>query len=175
MKKENFQDKANKILLANPEQSKVIIVENGQCFFSEVDASNYHSKMKFEKDPEVFFREGDQPEDDLDLQEALQQSKSDKEDLEELVAQITDALDPEVEISVNQETPEQVADIVKLREALQSETEKNEELQGELETEKQKSQDLQQELDALKQANQNKVEPENKKEDAKTKTDNKKA
>ncbi|WP_312296877.1 hypothetical protein [Chryseobacterium sp.] len=66
-----FQKKANALFEQYPEVSKVFISENGQCFFDEKAAKEYHILRGFDLDPEIFFRDGTQDEDDPDLQEAL--------------------------------------------------------------------------------------------------------
>lgn len=66
-----FQQKANALFEQYPEVSKVFISENGQCFFDEKAAKDYHHLRGFDLDPEIFFRDGIQDEDDQDIQEAL--------------------------------------------------------------------------------------------------------
>lgn len=161
MAKDNFKDKAAKILADHPEENKVIIVENGQCFFNDKAAQDYHDKSGFETEPKVFFREGFEPEDDSDLAEAYEQVQQENEDLKKLVEQINEALDPDVAITVDKDTPEEVANIVQLREALDAETETNK--------------NLQENLAALKEAIKDNQETDNKQENAKTKTNSKKA
>lgn len=161
MKKEEFQDKANRILLNHPEEKKVIIVENGQCFFNEADAQNYHHNMKFESEPQTFFREGGDNNDDLDLEEAYEKVLQENEALKHLVEQINEALSSEETVTVDAHTPEEVANIVQLREALDAEIEKNK--------------NLEENFNSLKEAVKVEQESQNKNEDAKTKTDSKKA
>lgn len=161
MAKDKFQKKADNILAEHPEESKVIIVENGQCFFNEQAAQNYHDTMKFEKDLEVFFRDGIEPEDDSDLAEAYEKVQQENGDLKELIEKIREALSSEETITVDMDTPEEVTNIVQLREALDAEIEANN--------------NLQENLSALKEAVKTDQETEKKKEDAKTKTDSKKA
>ena len=70
-----FQQKANALFEQYPEVSKVFISENGQCFFDEKAAKDYHHLRDFDLDPEIFFRDGIQDEDDSDLQEALHKTE----------------------------------------------------------------------------------------------------
>lgn len=161
MAKDNFKKKAKNLLSEHPGENKVIIVENGQCFFNEKAAQEYSDKMKFEQEPQTFFREGAEPEDDSDLQTAYESLKEEKDLQDLLIEQIRQALDPEQAITVGKDTPEEVSDIIKLREALETEIEDKT--------------NLQEELTALKEAKESQGEPVNKKDNAKTKTNSKKA
>src|SRR5690606_6309306 len=161
MAKDNFKKKADKLLSKHPGENKVIIVENGQCFFNEKAAREYSDKMKFEQEPKTFFREGVEPEDDSDLAEAYESLKEEKDLQDLLIEQIRQALDPEQTVTVDKDTPEEVSDIVQMREALQEVVEINN--------------SLQEELTALKEAKENQEEPVKKQDNAKTKTNSKKA
>jgi chromosome segregation ATPase len=107
---------ANKILLDNPDENRVFITEDGQAFFDEIQANNHAVKNEF-SEPEVFFREGFEPEDTKVLEEELAQVKEDNETLTEVLDDIQKAVDftqdaPEV----TQESNIVVAAVVQLRE-----------------------------------------------------------
>ncbi|WP_312399498.1 hypothetical protein [Chryseobacterium sp.] len=181
MSKNKNQKLANQIFEAHPEQNKVFISENGQAFFDENAVKQYHSKMGFEEDPEVFFREGVEDEDDSSFLEAYSKSEAAKNLLEarlDTIYQITD-LEQDYE-PVNADTDEIVTAVVSLREKYQysqdlllqsnAEVERLSNIQEEKET-------LSKELDsALKQiASLSKTTPKKQTTDVKSETESNQA
>lgn len=162
MTKKDKQAKVNKLFKEHVNENKIIMTENGQCFFSPNDAQSYHDQMGFEQDPEVFFREGVEIKDDSDLEKALDQAEKSLSEKTSVLKQAEEALSADVE--VDQSTPEIVAEIIQLKEKLTLSQKDNERLQGELTN-------MTEAFEALKES----VEPEKPKSDAKAKTDSKKA
>lgn len=117
MSKKEFQKKANSLFEAYPEQNKVVISENGQCFFDENSAKAYHEQMGFESEPETFFREGYGDEDDQDLQEALHNATLEKSELSAIIEEVENVanLDEEYE-PATADTDETVVAVIALRE-----------------------------------------------------------
>ncbi|WP_086984820.1 hypothetical protein [Elizabethkingia miricola] len=117
MSKKEFQKKAKALLEAYPEQNKVVISENGQCFFDEIAAKAYHENMGFESEPETFFREGYGDEDDQDLQEALHNATLEKSLLSGVIDEVLSVanLDEEYE-PATKDTDETVIAVIALRE-----------------------------------------------------------
>ena len=115
--KNKFQEKANALFEKHPDENKIIIVENGQCFFDETIAKDYHELKGFEKDPETFFREGFEDEDDSDLQEALQNAELKKLELQSVIDEIIIVADLEQEYEpAGVDTNETVTSVISLRE-----------------------------------------------------------
>jgi hypothetical protein len=85
---------------AYPEQNKAWITDDGQGFFKENYAKNNASEKGLE-DPEVFFREGYQSEDNQDLEEALQETEETVKEQEIVLNTVIDVANIEAE-----ETPE---------------------------------------------------------------------
>ncbi len=117
--KKEFQKKANALLEKHPEEKKVIIVENGISFFDEGAAKEYHKNMKFDSDPEVFFRDGYEDEDDSDLQESLHNATLKNQSLEAVLEEVATVADLESEYEpVTAETNETVTLVIIIREKL---------------------------------------------------------
>jgi hypothetical protein len=115
--KKKFQEKANALFEKYPNENKVIITENGQCFFDEKAAQDYHTKKWFDKDPEIFFREGHEDEDDSDLQEALHNAQLVNSDLTAVIDEVASVADLDHEYEpANFDTNETVTAVIALRE-----------------------------------------------------------
>lgn len=115
----NFQKKANTLFLQYPNENKVYISENGQCFFDEKAAKNYHEVKGFETEPEVFFREGFEDEDDTDVQEALHKSELERLNQAATLEEIAAVCDLDQEYTpANAETDETLTAVISLREKL---------------------------------------------------------
>ena len=115
--KKKFQEKANALFEKYPEANKIFISENGQCFFDEKAAKDYHDLRGFDKMPEVFFREGFEDEDDSDLQEALHNSELARKTLEAIIEDIVAVCDLDQEYEpANADTDETVTAVISLRE-----------------------------------------------------------
>ncbi|UCA61667.1 hypothetical protein KB553_09045 [Chryseobacterium rhizoplanae] len=115
--KKKFQEKANALFEKYPEANKIFISENGQCFFDEKAAKDYHDLRGFENQPEVFFREGTQDEDDSDLQEALHNSQLARKALEGIIEDIAAVCDLDQDYEpANADTDETVTSVISLRE-----------------------------------------------------------
>lgn len=115
--KKKFQEKANALFEKYPTENKVFITENGQCFFEEQAAKEYHTKKWFDKDPETFFREGFEDEDDTDLQEALHTAKLEVSELSAVIEEIVGVADLDQDYEpANFDTNETVTAVIKLRE-----------------------------------------------------------
>lgn len=110
---------AESVLKDHPAQNQVFITEDGQAFFSELSANQHNKRSAFESNPEPFYREGFEPEDTKELEEDLKATKAEKDKLVALVTEVFDATDLTKDApEVNQETPEVVAKVVSLREAI---------------------------------------------------------
>lgn len=115
--KNNFQKKANALFEQYPAEKKVIITENGQCFFDENAAKNYHDLKGFDSDPETFFREGFEDEDDSDLEEAFENAKMAKLELTAIVEEIGIVADLEQTYDpATADTDETLTSVIALRE-----------------------------------------------------------
>ena len=118
----NSKKIADEILKNYPEQNKVIVTQDGQAFFSDLDASHHQKRNGFDSEPEVFFREGFEPEDTKELEEDLWLTKQANETLADAIKEVILATDLEAKLpyEVNGQTPEVVAKVVLLREKLES-------------------------------------------------------
>lgn len=115
--KKKFQEKANVLFEKYPEANKIFISENGQCFFEEKAAKDYHDLRGFENEPEVFFREGFEDEDDSDLQEALHHSELARKALEGIIEDVAAVCDLDGDYEpANADTDETVTAVISLRE-----------------------------------------------------------
>lgn len=115
--KKKFQEKANALFEKYPEANKIFISENGQCFFDEKAAKDYHDLRGFENQPEVFFREGFEDEDDSDLQEALHNSELARKALEGIIEDVAAVCDLDQDYEpANADTDETVTAVISLRE-----------------------------------------------------------
>lgn len=112
-----FQEKANALFEKYPEANKIFISENGQCFFEEKAAKDYHGLRGFESQPEVFFREGFEDEDDSDLQAALHNSELARKVLEGIIEDVAAVCDLDQDYEpANADTDETVTAVISLRE-----------------------------------------------------------
>lgn len=112
---------AEQTLKEYPGQNEVHITSDGQAFFNLLDATNHASRNKFEA-PKTFFREGHEPEDAKEMEEALQLAEEKNTELTGVVNSVIAAADlnktpPEVSGS----THDAIAAVVSLREAHQKE------------------------------------------------------
>lgn len=115
--KKKFQEKANALFEKYPQANKIFISENGQCFFEEKAAKDYHNLRGFENQPEVFFREGFEDEDDSDLQEALHHSELARKALEGIIEDVAAVCDLDGDYEpANADTDETVTAVISLRE-----------------------------------------------------------
>lgn len=115
--KKKFQEKANALFEKYPQANKIFISENGQCFFEEKAAKDYHNLRGFENEPEVFFREGFEDEDDSDLQEALHNSELARKALEGIIEDVAAVCDLDQDYEpANADTDETVTAVISLRE-----------------------------------------------------------
>lgn len=115
--KKKFQEKANALFEKYPEANTIFISENGQCFFEEKAAKDYHDLRGFDNDPEVFFREGTQDEDDSDVQEALHNSQLARKALEGIIEDVAAVCDLDQDYEpANADTDETVTAVISLRE-----------------------------------------------------------
>ncbi|GEN71581.1 hypothetical protein [Chryseobacterium lathyri] len=129
-----FQEKANALFEKYPEANKIFISENGQCFFEEKAAQDYHDLKRFETKPEVFFREGTQDEDDPDLQEALHHSESARKVLEGIIQDVLSVCDLDQDYEpANADTDDTVTAVISLREKYAEKDRLLTEMGGELE------------------------------------------
>ncbi len=112
-----FQQKANALFEQYPEINKVFISENGQCFFDERAARNYHHLRGFEHDPQVFFRDGAQDEDDSDLETALHTAQLERKALAATIEEIAAVCDLDHDYEpADADTDETVTAVISLRE-----------------------------------------------------------
>lgn len=117
----NSKKIANEILKDYPESNKVIVTEDGQAFFVDLDATRHHQRNGFKKEPKVFFREGFEPEDTKELEEDLQITKEANATLGDAIKLVILATDLEADApEVDGQTPEVVAKVVGLREKLET-------------------------------------------------------
>lgn len=115
--KKKFQEKANALFEKYPEANKIFISENGQCFFEEKAAKDYHNLRGVENEPEVFFREGFEDEDDSDLQEALHNSELARKAFEGIIEDVAAVCDLDQDYEpANADTDETVTAVISLRE-----------------------------------------------------------
>ncbi|KFF13113.1 hypothetical protein IW15_10140 [Chryseobacterium soli] len=115
--KKKFQEKANALFEKYPQENKIFISENGQCFFDEKASKDYHGLKEFDSEPEVFFREGFEDEDDSDLQETLHQSELARMALTGIVEEIAIVCDLDQDYEpANTETDETLTSVIILRE-----------------------------------------------------------
>lgn len=115
--KKKFQEKANTLFEVYPEVSKIFISENGQCFFDEKAAKDYHNLRGFELEPEVFFREGFEDQDDSDLQEALHNTELARKTLAGIIEEVAGVCDLDKDYEpANSQTDETVTAVISLRE-----------------------------------------------------------
>lgn len=113
--KNTNQKIANEMFVDYPKENVVYITEDGQAFFDELAAKNHAKNRNFEN-PEVFFREGHEPEDKKELEEELLLLKEDYEVAVgqlELIEQVTDLT--QVAPQVDTSTSDVVAKVVTLR------------------------------------------------------------
>ncbi len=133
-KKSKNQKTAEALLKGSPEETQVYITEDGQPFFCKAYAERHHRDKGFEKDIEVFFREGFEPEDEEDLQKALELRTAEKEELDEILASVDAVADLEQDYEpVEQDTHETVTAVIALRERLKVQVDENTELKKEIE------------------------------------------
>lgn len=152
MKKQSLEQRANALLKAYPTQEKVFFTEDEQAFFVEEDAQAHHSAMEFETEIQVFFREGYEVEDTTNLQAAYEEAVMANEHKDLELDKVAGAIDLEKEVpKVDKNTSEVVTAVIAFREKYEQLVQENQSLATELET--------------LKTP----------KEDAKTKTNSKKA
>jgi hypothetical protein len=117
----NSKKIADEILKDYPKCNKVIVTEDGQAFFVDLDATRHHQRNGFKKEPEVFFREGFEPEDTKELEEDLQITKEANATLGDAIKLVILATDLEADApEVDGQTPEVVAKVVGLREKLET-------------------------------------------------------
>lgn len=115
--KKKFQEKANALLEKYPNENKVFITENGQCFFDDKAAKDYHESKGFDKDPETFFREGFEDDDDTDVQEALHTAKLAVTELTAVIEEMVGVADLDQEYEpATFDTNDNVTAVIKLRE-----------------------------------------------------------
>ena len=148
-----FQQKANALFQQFPEAGKIFISENGQCFFEEKAAKDYHDLKGFSHEPEVFFREGFEDPDDSDLQGALQNSELARRTLAEIIEEVTAVCDLDQDYEpANAGTDDTVTAVISLREKYTEKdrllTEANTELER-LSNMEEDNKNLQQQLDDL--------------------------
>ena len=111
---------AKKILAENTDQEAVYITEDGQAFFSKNKAVNHCYNRKFEEEPEAFFREGFEPQDDKDLQEAFTELYEKTEVQDQILARVNAALDMSQEAEeITDDTPDMLAGILAMREQVE--------------------------------------------------------
>lgn len=114
------QKLANSILNDNPENSVVYITEDQQPFLSLDKANNHTAIRSLEKSPKAFFRQGFEPEDNSDMEAALEKAVIRNEELETVREQMLRAANlKDTPFEVDGETPNEVAAIVELRELLE--------------------------------------------------------
>lgn len=129
------QKLANHILAKNPEAEVVYITEDGQAFLTKLKAQNHSNYRKFKKEPEAFFREGFEPKDETELEQALEAAVTKTEEQATLLERISTACDLETPAEeVTDATPEPLVKVLELREVLQRTNDENESLLKELET-----------------------------------------
>jgi hypothetical protein len=150
--KQKFQDKANALFEKYPDVNKIFISENGQCFFDEKAAKEYHDLKGFETKPEIFFREGFEDPDDSDVHEALHNTELEKIALTGIVEEIAAICDLDQDYEpANADTNETVTAVIMLREKYAGSQQKLTELGAELEKLSgmaQEKEELQKELEA---------------------------
>lgn len=145
------QNLATQILADNPGQNSVYITEDSQAFFNEIDAVNHSKRNDFKNKPEVFFREGFEPEDTKTLQEAHDAAVEKIATLEETLKLIVQAVNLEdAAPEVTSETEDVVAKVVGLRQLTEELKEANAELIASNETLEGEKTELQNQLDTLK-------------------------
>ena len=121
----NSKKIADEILKNYPEQNKLIVTQDGQAFFSDLDASHHQKRNGFDSEPEEFFREGFEPEDTKELEEDLQLTKDANATLEQAIKQVIATTNLEADApEVDGQTPDVVAKVVGLREKLESSEDK---------------------------------------------------
>lgn len=112
-----FQQKANALFEQYPEVHKIFISENGQCFFDGKSAQDYHDLRGFQKEPEVFFRDGTQDQDDQDLQDALDHAQLARKTLTAIIEEINAVCDLDKDYEpADRDTDETVTAVISLRE-----------------------------------------------------------
>lgn len=100
-----------------PEANEAHITQDGQAFFTKVSAQNHSTRMGFDEEPELFFRDGFEPEDTKGIQEELSLVKIENETLTGILAIVEEATDlTKVAPEVDQETDSAIAAVVQLRE-----------------------------------------------------------
>lgn len=155
--KKKFQEKANALFLQYPTENKVFISENGQCFFDEKAAKDYHELKGFETDPQVFFREGFEDEDDSDLQEALHKSELERLNQRSTLEEIEAVCDLDQEYTpANADTDPVLTAVIALREKLHGKDQELIQANAELEklsTVSEENASLQEQLDAALKEN----------------------
>lgn len=107
---------ANGILADNPEENAVFMTEDGQGFFDKIKATNHANKNDF-SEPQAFYGNGFEPDDNLALDEQLGFAQEENEAFRVVLGQVTQAVDYAQEApEVTQESNEVVAAVVQLRE-----------------------------------------------------------
>lgn len=115
-KSKKLQKVADELFKDNPEENKVWITSDGQGFFKENHAKNNASDKDLE-DPEVFFREGHQNEDNQDLEDVLHETEETVKEQEAVINKIIDVSNTEAEetVDVSETDHEAVQAVVELR------------------------------------------------------------
>lgn len=120
---------AEQTLKEYPGQNEVHITSDGQAFFNLLDATNHASRNNFEA-PKTFFREGHEPEDTKEMEEALELSKEEVHKLKNVLDEVEMSADLNREpVSVNPFTHAVVGTVVSLREAYKKEVDSKIELE----------------------------------------------
>lgn len=131
------QKTANKILAENPTENAVYITQDGQAFISRNKANNHSQSRKFDKDPEVFFREGFEPQDETELEATLENAVTENESLKTVVERVVRATDLSEDVEeIDGDTPEAVVKVLQLREELATAQERAVKAESELKTRK---------------------------------------
>ncbi len=145
---------ARQILKDHPEQGEVHITEDGQPFFSGIKARNYAGKNRHDKKPTIFFSSGNEPEDNSDLEAAIEKLKSRNATLEATLEATSNAADLGEDVpELNTESAAEVVAVVELREKIAEAEKHSGQMEEALKSSQEAQKNAEKELKDLQAAN----------------------